>query len=324
MNELYSLDSFQEELEDVIELITIAEKHVKKLRMNRISTIYVNQLNKLFSLMIVSRNRQLKDRINEEYHEKYGSNIEDNFFISKSLEVNRRYRISLKDPVLPNVLLKSDYSTGAACAVHAVMTMFLSMGYSSNWLPLDNSVIPSIRDGFNGLNDNLLCTCSSELNDVLRTFTDMFSCFLPPTILYAAVAVKEMKNRYNISDFLKASTEANYSGKKTLNDIIVYDIYSHVPKWIVMDSGIYASGFNFNKVFLTLTVNNKYVYKLHSFVVNTGGHYVCGVLTEDNNCLIYDDTRTSLYTSNLYNYSFYRMSAFSFYLLKTNETGEEA
>ena len=270
-----------------------------------ITGVIKKQICKVTSLLVQGYNTRLNGFLNDIQKELSGSDLNalESTQIMKNSTINE-YSITLNRPVFPSMILTQIGGIHASCGLHSVMHMLLSAGFSSNFF--DFTVLEyqkAFAVGFNRLNNGEMCTIMSEINDVLRSFADTIASFVPPKKLYAMVSTKG-KNIYNFCDFLKPSVKVNYGlrmkvpsiceehkrdSEMTIKESLIYDIRLLQPEWILFDIGIWT--YIINSVPTNFTAGGC-KYGLHSFILNTGYHYVCCVVDKNTNpttVRIYDD-----------------------------------
>lgn len=286
-----SMEDAAFELQHIHRVLIHANRLMEDIDDNALTHIIKRQLLKITSLLIRVTNAKLDNLIDHIYTSLTGSSLNatsemeliDNSHLSE-------YTIALHQPCLPRILLTQIGGIPASCGLHAVMHMLQSMGFTSNFIDFtDLSHQRAFAHGFNKLNDGKICTVMSEINDVLRSFADMIGLFIPPSKLYSCIGTKG-KNDYNICDILKPSIKINAALKgsissytstmgrtteMTLKETVICDIDKLHPEWLLFDIGMWcciASGLN-----IDITIGSVR-YRLHSFIANTGMHYVCCVL----------------------------------------------
>ena len=258
---------------------------------NALTGVIKKQLLKITALLVRATDSKLNGLIERLYVRLVGHSLNDleEVQILNQSPINE-YTMTVTGPCLPKVVLSQIGGIPASCGLHAVMHMLLSMGLMSNFFDFtDIRYQQAFAHGFNRLNNGEICTVMSEINDVLRSFADTLAAFIPPGRIYAAVGTKGV-NEYNFCDFLKPSVKTNFALKKgiesyqsslnrttefSLKESIIYDIEHLSPEWLLFDIGMwccFADGIN-----IIIIVSGKR-YKLHSFIANTGLHYICGIL----------------------------------------------
>lgn len=308
------------------QLLIHSENLLRAIDETAITGVIKKQIIKVTSLLVMSYNTRLNGLLNEIQKELTGQVLDalETTQITKTSRLNE-YTISIGTPRLPSVILSQIGGIPASCGLHAVMHMLLSAGFTSNFFDFcELHYQRAFAAGFNRLNNGEICTMMSEINDVLRSFADTISSFVPPKKLYALVSTKG-KDKYNFCDFLKPSVKVNYgiltnapSFRETyktdkeldIRESLIHDIKSLQPEWILFDIGMWTCIANgINRIFNASGCS----YKLHSFIVNTGYHYVCCVVDTINTgsgpvsvARVYDDmspgnvrtTRMNIYDIN--------------------------
>ena len=304
-----SVDDYIFEITFLQRLLQHANRLLENIDDNALTVLIKKQILKISGLLVQATDNKLNDMINEISVKVTGKPLNDleEMQILHQSKMNE-FTIGISQPNLPTVLLSQIGGIPASCGLHAVMHMLLSMGFTSNFFDFSNIVHQkSFAQGFNRLNNGEMCTVMSEINDVLRSFADTLAAFIPPSRVYASVGTKGL-NDYNFCDFLKPSVKMNFALKKGLEsykiligrdtemnikESIIYDIGKLHPEWLLFDIGMwccFADGIN-----IEINVYNDR-YRLHSFIANTGLHYICCILdiinTEHgpvNVVRIYDD-----------------------------------
>lgn len=308
------------------QLILHSENLLRSIDETAITGVIKKQIIKVTSLLVMSYNTRLNGLLNEIQKELTGEDLDalETFQITKKSKLNEHV-ISIGIPKLPSVILSQIGGIPASCGLHAVMHMLLSAGFMSNFFDFcEVHYQRAFAAGFNRLNNGEICTMMSEINDVLRSFADTISSFVPPKKLYSMVSTKG-KNKYNFCDFLKPSAKVNYGirinapgfretykrdTEMDMRESFIHDVKLLQPEWVLFDIGMWtciANGIN-------MTFNaSGCTYKLHSFIVNTGYHYICCVVDTINTesgpvtvARVYDDmspgnartTRMNIYDIN--------------------------
>lgn len=273
------------------ELLRHANRLMESIDDNALTCIIKKQILKISSLLVQATDSKLNGIINAINVNLTGNSLDnlEEIQIMRQSKMNE-YTIGISQPQLPKVLLSQIGGIPASCGLHAVMHMLLSMGFTSNFFDFNEiSSQKLFAQGFNRLNNGEMCTVMSEINDVLRSFADTLAAFIPPSRVYASVGTKGL-NDYNFCDFLKPSVKMNFGLKKGLEsykslvnrdtemnikESIIYDINKLSPEWLLFDIGMwccFADGIN-------IEINiHEHRYRLHSFIANTGLHYVCCIL----------------------------------------------
>lgn len=291
-------------------------KHANRLLVsiddNALTCIIKLQILKISSLLVQATDSKLNGIINTINVNLTGKSLNDleEIQVMRQSKINE-YTIGISQPQLPMVLLSQIGGIPASCGLHAVMHMLLSMGFKSNFFDFSEIMYQKLfAQGFNRLNNGEMCTVMSEINDVLRSFADTLAAFVPPSRVYASVGTKGV-NDYNFCDFLKPSVKMNFGLKKgvenykflakrdkemNIKESIIYDIDKLSPEWLLFDIGMwccFADGIN-----IEINIYD-HKYRLHSFIANTGLHYVCCILDMINTergpvnvVRIYDDMST--------------------------------
>lgn len=274
------------------QLIRHANRLMENIDDNALTCIIKKQILKITSLLVRATDTKVDKTIDALYKRiTNGISIHDleEMQITMGSQLNE-YTISISQPCLPRVLLSQIGGIPASCGLHAVMHMLLSIGLTSNFFDFSEiSYQKCFAHGFNRLNNGEICTVMSEINDVLRSFADTLAAFIPPSRLYAAIGTKGI-NDYNFCDFLKLSVKINFAIKKGLNDYttrlkrttemsikesIIYDVNQLHPEWLLFDIGMWCAFADGINIEINITGNR---YRLHSFIANTGMHYICCIL----------------------------------------------
>lgn len=274
------------------QLICHANRLMENIDDNPLTGVIKKQILKITSLLVRAADSKVDGSVNEIYkHITDGTSIHDleEMQITMGSQLNE-YTMSVSRPCLPKILLSQIGGIPASCGLHAVMHMLLSIGLTSNFFDFsDIRYQKCFAHGFNRLNNGEMCTVMSEINDVLRSFADTLAAFVPPSRLYAAVGTKGI-NDYNFCDFLKPSVKANFGIKKGISDYttglnrttemsvkesIIYDINQLHPEWLLFDIGMWCAFTDGINIEVNVTGNR---YRLHSFIANTGLHYICCIL----------------------------------------------
>ena len=286
-----SMEDATFELQYIHRILAHANRLMENIDDNPLTHIIKRQLLKVISLLIRATNTKLDNLIDSIYTSLTGSSLNAT---SEMKLINNshlsEYTIALRQSCLPRTILTQIGGIPASCGLHAVMHALQSMGFASNFIDFTNlSHQRAFAHGFNKLNDGKICTVMSEINDVLRSFADMIGLFIPPAKLYSCIGTKGT-NDYNICDILKPSIKINAALKgsissytstmnrtteMSLKESVIYDIDKLHPEWVLFDIGMWcciASGLN-----IDITIGSVQ-YRLHSFIANTGMHYVCCVL----------------------------------------------
>ena len=290
-------DSLNIQSENLLEITFLQQllKHANRLMVsiddNALTYVIKKQILKISSLLVQATNSKLNGIINAINMNLTGKSLDEleEIQIMRQSKMNE-YTIGISQPQLPMVLLSQIGGIPASCGLHAVMHMLLSMGFKSNFFDFNEIAYQKLfAQGFNRLNNGEMCTIMSEINDVLRSFADTLAAFIPPSRVYASIGTKGL-NDYNFCDFLKPSVKVNFGLKKGLEsykylakrdtemnikESIIYDIKKLAPEWLLFDIGMwccFADGIN-------IEINiYEHKYRLHSFIANTGMHYVCCIL----------------------------------------------
>lgn len=307
-------------------LLIHAENLLRSIDETAITGVIKKQIIKVTSLLVTSYDTRLNGLLNEIQKELTRHDLDalETMQIMKTSRLNE-YTISIGTPKFPSVILSQIGGIPASCGLHAVMHMLLSAGFTSNFFEFcEIHYQRAFAAGFNRLNNGEICTMMSEINDVLRSFADTISSFVPPKKLYSMVSTKG-KDKYNFSDFLKPSAKVNYgiqinapgfhetyktNKELDIRESLIHDIKMLQPEWVLFDIGMWtciANGIN-------MTFNaSGCAYRLHSFIVNTGYHYICCVVDTINTesgpvtvARVYDDmspgnvrtTRMNIYDIN--------------------------
>ena len=285
-------------IEDCIFEITFLQKSLKhidglleNIDDNPLTHIIKQQILKIACILVQSTDSKLDGVIDYLSMGITGKSLKEfeEMIFAEQLDVNR-YTMDVPSPCLPNKILTQIGGIPSSCGLHAVMHMLLSMGFTSNFFEFGEVAYQrAFAQGFNRLNNGEICTVMSEINDVLRSFADTLAAFIPPSRLYSSIGTKGL-NDYNFSDLLKPSIKANFGIDKGINaymsdtgrdskmnikESIIYDILKLSPEWLLFDIGMWCcfmDGIN-----IELHVYD-HTYRLHSFIYNTGFHYVCCVL----------------------------------------------
>ncbi len=297
INEDSEHGSLNVQAENLLEIAFLQEllKHANRLMVsiddNALTFVIKKQIIKISSLLVQATNSKLNGVINAINVNLTGKSLDEleEIQITQQSKMNE-YTIGISQPQLPMVLLSQIGGIPASCGLHAVMHMLLSMGFKSNFFDFNEITYQKLfAQGFNRLNNGEMCTVMSEINDVLRSFADTLAAFVPPARVYASVGTKGL-NDYNFCDFLKPSVKVNFGLKKglesykslakrdtvmSIKESIIYDIKKLSPEWLLFDIGMwccFADGIN-------IEINiYEHKYRLHSFIANTGLHYVCCIL----------------------------------------------
>jgi hypothetical protein len=273
------------------QILKHANRLMESIDDNALTCVIKKQILKISSLLVQATNNKLNGKINEINVNSTGKSLDEleEMQITRQSKMNE-YTIGISQPQLPMTLLSQIGGIPASCGLHAVMHMLLSMGFTSNFFDFNDIIYQKLfAQGFNRLNNGEMCTVMSEINDVLRSFADTLAAFVPPSRVYASVGTKGL-NDYNFCDFLKPSVKVNFGLKKgfesykqlmnrdtemNVKESILYDIKKLSPEWLLFDIGMwccFADGIN-------IEINiNEYKYRLHSFISNTGLHYICCIL----------------------------------------------
>ena len=279
------------EIEFLQRLIDHANRLRENIDDNALTCVIKKQILKITALLVRATDNKVNGAIDELYKRIADVSVNDleEMQIMNGSKLNE-YTMSVAQPCLPRVLLSQIGGIPASCGLHAVMHMLLSIGLTSNFFDFTEIAYQRcFAHGFNRLNNGEMCTVMSEINDVLRSFADTLAAFIPPARLYAAVGTKGV-NDYNFCDFLKPSVKANFGIKKgieeyttklnrttemSVKDSIIYDIEQLHPEWLLFDIGMWCAFADGINVEINVTGNR---YRLHSFIANTGFHYICCVL----------------------------------------------
>ena len=284
-------DDYLLEISFLQQLLKHANRLLKSIDDNTLTCIIKLQILKISSLLVQATDSKLNGIINAINVNLTGKSLDDieEIQIMHQSKINE-YTIGISQPQLPMVLLSQIGGIPASCGLHAVMHMLLSMGFKSNFFDFNEIAYQKLfAQGFNRLNNGEMCTVMSEINDVLRSFADTLAAFIPPSRVYASVGTKGL-NDYNFCDFLKPSVKVNFGLKKgvesykssanrdtemNIKESIIYDIDKLAPEWLLFDIGMwccFADGIN-------IEINiHEHKYRLHSFIANTGLHYICCIL----------------------------------------------
>ena len=290
-------------------LINHANRLLENIDDNALTGIIKKQILKITALLVRATDSKVNGAIDALYKRIANVSINEleEMKIMNGSKLNE-YIMSVAQPCLPMTLLSQIGGIPASCGLHAVMHMLLSIGLTSNFFNFtDVTYQKYFAHGFNRLNNGEICTVMSEINDVLRSFADTLAAFIPPARLYAAIGTKGI-NDYNFCDFLKPSVKANFGIKKgvdeytikfnrttemSVKDSIIYDINQIHPEWLLFDIGMWCAFADGINIEINVTGSK---YRLHSFIANTGLHYICCILdimqTEHgpvNVVRIYDD-----------------------------------
>ena len=320
------------ELRFLRELVRHAERLLLSIDETPITRIVMKQIIKITSLLVRGYNSRLNGFINELQYALTESELDalPSMQILNQSTLNE-YTMTVDFPCYPPVILSQIKGIRASCGMHAVMHMLLSAGFKSNFF--DFCEIDNQRDfasGFNRLNNGELCTIMSEINDVLRSFADTIAGFIPPSNLYAMISTKGT-NKFNFCDFLKPSMKVNYGlninapgfrdthkreHELSIKESMLYDIRLLKPTWLLIDVGMWVC--IVDGITTTFTAGGCR-YALHSFIANTGYHYVCCVIDvindgqEDTTIVrIYDDMAYGVYTKALSSFDVDRIGALMF------------
>ena len=284
------------ELSFLRRLIEHANRLMESIDDNALTCIIKNQILKITALLVRATDSKVNGTV-DALHKRLADGVSINdleeMIVMMRSQLNE-YTMSVSKPCLPMILLSQIGGIPASCGLHAVMHMLLSIGLTSNFFDFTNVTYQKyFAQGFNRLNNGEMCTIMSEINDVLRSFADTTAAFIPPSRLYSAIGTKGV-NDYNFCDFLKPSVKVNFGIKAGLNEYttklnrttemtvkesIIYDINQLHPEWLLFDIGMWCSLADGINIEINV-VNNRY--RLHSFIANTGYHYVCCILDTIN------------------------------------------
>lgn len=286
------LKEYRFEVKFIKRLLIHANRLLEDIGDNALTVVIKKQIIKISALLVSSTNTKLNGLIDRLSYKIDGLSLDD----SKELKLLKQspineYTVHVTRPTIPLTVLSQIGGISASCGLHAVMHMFMSMGFTSNFFDFTDIMHQKcFAHGFNKLNNGEMCTVMSEINDVLRSFTDTLAAFVPPTRVYSMVGTKG-SNDYNLSDFLKPSIKVNFGidndidappdavtkkgTKMTIKESFIYDISKLSPTWMLFDIGMWCT--LLDGIVTELNVSD-YHYRLHSFIVNTGLHYVCCVM----------------------------------------------
>lgn len=302
------------ELSFLKELIKYSTRLMESIDYNELTGVIKKQILKITALLVHATDSKLNGAIGRLYNLLTSESLNDleEMQILQQSQINE-YTMSVGRPCLPTTILSQIGGIPASCGLHAVMHMLLSMEITSNFFNFTDILHQrEFAAGFNRLNNGEMCTVMSEINDVLRSFADTIAAFIPPGKVYSAIGTKGL-NEYNFCDFLKPSIKINFGLKKevqpirsalnrttvlSLKESIIYDIDRLTPEWLLFDVGMwccFTDGIN-----IEINIGGTHRYRLHSFIANTGMHYICCILDKINTergqidiVRIYDDMATN-------------------------------
>lgn len=170
---------------------------------------------------------------------------------------NVRFAKSIRETIIPEQTYSQSTSLLNSCAIHSIMILLDSLCISTDFF--NHHSTQDLRlfiETFNSLNNNKLCTCESEISDVLRSLNAIYSYLIPKEILNIFVCTKD-SFEYNLSDFVSM----DFINTNPINS-----------KFIIFDIGMYANLVN-KPITKHMTINNQH-YILFGIIENTGSHYI--------------------------------------------------